>query len=411
MNYELEFIRGNQKSYIRVLCEESLLEGYEYQMCTHNHINSLLEFKQRSENGKLYLYYEVSGMQSMDIYLQAHKLKRGFAIQMVNALLKLSRELSEYALEVEKINYMPRYVMITSEEEFRFIYDFGKVDKNSEEFEKFLEAGIDHMDYQDELLMKKMFEFYERFLEQKSNFLLEKEVLELGDILMETQMVENVDRSNQDQAPKWIEDESVKQDDIGALIVKRKWWKIKKEIFVILVLDFFLLFFWMPLNILKIFFIIAVVMVIMLLNWCSYRKEKTKKIASVSTAQEVAFLEEYENLMGQNEENNNYTQFIVIEESEGVLYSLQEREPKYIYINNTPKIIGKDSERAQIIISYDGISRLHALVVKEGKECMVEDLNSTNGTKLNERLLEPRKRYVLQQGDKVSFAGVEYIFR
>ena len=87
------------------------------------------------------------------------------------------------------------------------------------------------------------------------------------------------------------------------------------------------------------------------------------------------------------------------------------REPKYIYINNTPKIIGKDSERAQIIISYDGISRLHALVVKEGKECMVEDLNSTNGTKLNERLLEPRKRYVLQQGDKVSFAGVEYIFR
>ena len=84
---------------------------------------------------------------------------------------------------------------------------------------------------------------------------------------------------------------------------------------------------------------------------------------------------------------------------------------KYIYINNTPKIIGKDSERAQIIISYDGISRLHALVVKEGKECMVEDLNSTNGTKINEETLEPRKRYVLQQGDKVSFAGVDYIFR
>ena len=71
----------------------------------------------------------------------------------------------------------------------------------------------------------------------------------------------------------------------------------------------------------------------------------------------------------------------------------------------------KDSEKAQIVFGYEGVSRLHELVIKEGKECMVEDLNSTNGTKLNEKLLEPRKRYVLQQGDKVSFAGVEYIFR
>ncbi len=415
MNNEPEFIRGNQKSYIRVSCEASLLECYEYQMCSYNHISSFLEFQQRSENGRLYLYYEISGMQSLDIYLQAHKLKRVFAIQMVNALLKLSREVSEYALDFEKIIFIPRYVMVTSEEELRFVYDFVGKEKNTEAFEKLLEAGIDYMDYQDELLMKKMFEFYERCLEQKNNFLLEKEVLELREALMKTQIVEDVEESNSNHEAEWKIEESVIQnkDIVSKTEKKNDKWKIKKEILVVLVLDILLVFFWKPLTMLKIFFAIAVgiVMVMVGLNQYSYKKEKVERSEDTNTEKEAVFLEEYESLIGQNVEENNYTQFIMIEDSEGVLYSLQEREPKYIYINETQKIIGKDSEKAQIIIEYEGISRLHAIVVKEGKECMVEDLNSTNGTKLNGKALVPRKRYALQQGDKVSFAGVDYIFR
>ena len=196
MNDEPEFIRGNQKSYIRVSCETSFLESYEYKMCKHNHIDSFLEFQQRSENGKLYLYYEISGMQSLDIYLQAHKLKRNLAIQLANALLKLSKEVSEYALDLEKIIFTPRYVMVTSEEKIRFVYDFIGKEMNTAGLENLLEAGIDHMDYQDELLMTKMFEFYERCLDQKNNFWLEKEALELKDMLIDTQIAENVDENS-----------------------------------------------------------------------------------------------------------------------------------------------------------------------------------------------------------------------
>lgn len=413
MNNEPEFVRGNQKSYIRVSCEESLLECYEYQMCSYNHIGSLLKFQQRSENGKLYLYYEISGMQSLDIYLQSHKLKRSFAIQLLNALLELSRQVSEYALDLEKIVFTPKYVMVTSDEHLRFAYDFVRTNNNAEEFEKLLETSIDNMDYQDELLMKKMFEFYERCLEQKNNFRLEKEVLEIRDVLKEKEVVENVDKRSSDLEAEWKTDESAisNEDMMSDPEKKNRKWKIKKEILFILTLDMLLIIFWKPLTILKIFFAIAVGIVMIVLNQYSHKKEKVEKLEDVNAEKEAVFLEEYENLVERKAEENNYTQFIVMEESEGVLYSLQEREPKYIYINETIKIIGKDSEKAQIVIGYEGISRLHAIVVKEGKECMVEDLNSTNGTKLNEKALVPRKRYALQQGDKVSFAGVDYIFR
>lgn len=412
MNNAPEFIRGNQKSYIRVSCESSLLECYEYKMCMHNHIGSFLEFQQRSENGKLYMYYEISGMQSLDIYLHAHKLKRNFAIQLANALLKLSREVSEYALDLEKIIFTPRYIMVTSEEELRFIYDFIGTDRNTDGFENLLETGIDHMDYQDELLMTKMFQLYERYLEQKSNFLLEKEVLELREMLMETQIVENMDESSAKSETEWTTEEVIIQNEDKEHKTEKKIekWKIKKEILIILVLDVLAVTFWKPLTILKIFFAIAVGVVMMLLNQHAYKKEKGET-KPAKEEKEAVILEEYEDLIGKNAEENNCTQFIVIEESDGILYSLQEREPKYIYIDETSKLIGKDSEKVQIVLGYEGISRLHAIVVKEGKECMVEDLNSTNGTKINEETLEPRKRYVLQQGDKVSFAGVDYIFR
>lgn len=411
MNNEPEFIRGNQKSYLRVACDSSLLEFYEYKMCVHNHIESILGFQQRSENGKLYLYYEISGMQSMDIYLQTHKLKRKFAIQMINALLRLSREVSEYALDLEKIVFTPRYVMVTSEEELRFVYNFIEKDTNAEGIETLLEASIDYMDYQDELLMTKIFELYEKCLEQQKNFLLEKEILELKDMLADKQIMENVDESSSDSEELWIRREEGTQNEDIVLEPEneKRNWKIKKEILIILILDLLVVIFWRPLTILKIFFAMAVGIVMVILN--NYPYKKGKKEAEMEKEKEAVFLEEYENLIEKNLEENNCTKFIVLGESNGVLYSLQEKEPKCIYISEEPQIIGKDTEKVQIVIRYEGISRLHAIVVKEGKSCMVEDLNSTNGTKINEETLVPRKRYILQQGDKVSFAGVDYIFR
>lgn len=48
-----------------------------------------------------------------------------------------------------------------------------------------------------------------------------------------------------------------------------------------------------------------------------------------------------------------------------------------------------------------GVSRRHARVKVEGEECLLEDLNSTNGTWLNEKRLTPNAPYILNNGDQV----------
>lgn len=139
------------------------------------------------------------------------------------------------------------------------------------------------------------------------------------------------------------------------------------------------------------------------------RRDRNKRVRGQVQNQE--YIQEYETIMVNSLAPEDGTQFISVEHLSGVLYNLQGCEPQYIYIGATRKIIGKDAQKVQVHMDADGVSRIHAMVVRDGENCLIEDLCSTNGTWINGKSLEPRCPYVLNQGDKVCFAGLEYIFR
>jgi pSer/pThr/pTyr-binding forkhead associated (FHA) protein len=55
----------------------------------------------------------------------------------------------------------------------------------------------------------------------------------------------------------------------------------------------------------------------------------------------------------------------------------------------------------------------HAAIVQdeESKALYIEDLNSTNGTRINGFSLEARRRYRLRDGDELEFGHVRMILR
>ncbi len=70
--------------------------------------------------------------------------------------------------------------------------------------------------------------------------------------------------------------------------------------------------------------------------------------------------------------------------------------------------IGRAVE-CDIVITSKRVSREHARLTRDGRRVMLEDLNSTNGTFLNdERILEPME---LRDGDVVSIGDVKFSFR
>lgn len=74
-----------------------------------------------------------------------------------------------------------------------------------------------------------------------------------------------------------------------------------------------------------------------------------------------------------------------------------------------PAIVGKDKERADIVISGSAVSRIHARIYRrEGALCL-QDLNSRNGTAKNGILLQTNETVELRPGDEIAFANLQYI--
>lgn len=67
-------------------------------------------------------------------------------------------------------------------------------------------------------------------------------------------------------------------------------------------------------------------------------------------------------------------------------------------------ILGRNPDTCEIVIDSPSVSREHA-VIRNGDPPTVEDLGSTNGTRIGGKRLEPKKRYPLNVGSVVEVGG------
>ena len=63
--------------------------------------------------------------------------------------------------------------------------------------------------------------------------------------------------------------------------------------------------------------------------------------------------------------------------------------------------IGRDPSNT-IVLPDNWVSRAHARIIQEGEECLIEDLGSANGTRVNSRYVT---RQVLKAGDMIALGG------
>lgn len=110
-------------------------------------------------------------------------------------------------------------------------------------------------------------------------------------------------------------------------------------------------------------------------------------------------------LIPSNEENN-----VVVEEYPKDLCLYPQENDKYplLEISNHSVVIGCMKENCDYVLSGRGISRLHAKILKTETALYLLDLNSTNGTYLNGEPLENGKEYLLEKGDLVAFAQIQF---
>ena len=70
-------------------------------------------------------------------------------------------------------------------------------------------------------------------------------------------------------------------------------------------------------------------------------------------------------------------------------------------------MLGRDSALVDATLDHRSVSRRHARLTRRDGRLRVEDLNSTNGTRVNGRRLEPFAPRVLAPGDAVALGDVD----
>ena len=75
-----------------------------------------------------------------------------------------------------------------------------------------------------------------------------------------------------------------------------------------------------------------------------------------------------------------------------------------------PFIIGKQENLADYILDRETVSRLHLRIDQKDGRYYVQDLNSTNGTMVDGRMLENNETAEIWEGVEVNIAGVRYRF-
>lgn len=86
-------------------------------------------------------------------------------------------------------------------------------------------------------------------------------------------------------------------------------------------------------------------------------------------------------------------------------------EAEDIDISYFPYIVGKQEDLVDYVLKRETVSRLHLRIDKEGEEYRVTDLNSTNGTQVEGRLLEANETVIIRPGETLCIADLIYTFK
>ena len=402
-NYNYLVIEGIREQY----------SSFSDKMIQENTVPGLLPCQFRFIDGKTYFYYKINSMQSIAQIFDRRKINYEELSKILSEMEKNWRDIENYLIDQEKILLSPEYIFTDFDlEKIYFCYYSDYEEKRN--YEKLAAFLVDHIDYQDTGAVELAYGFHGQILEKNSSFTeIVRKLLTKKDTVpknLDLKGQENCEIGWKDENDmvlefrKEIEDETIQKN----LEIKGN---ISVKFFITGIIILFLeslLFF--GLGILefyqKIMVMVISILVIAYLFW-NQRKTEEKEVPNYEIKlDEKVFQKEKIESVGQTM----------------VLSRLPEVEKKMLWyqgkdsltdfeLNVFPFVLGKAEKGIDGTIVSPLISRIHCQINYINEKYYIQDLNSTNGTYLNGRLLEPREQVQINSGDKITLANQLYTFQ
>lgn len=418
MNGKISYKKDLQKTYMILKeCQEDLIESYCGRMVMYDAVKGLLKCQKYRMDGELEVWYDITSMQELEQIFAVKEIEFEELENIILQMMLVLEELDKCLVSDSQICFLPKYIFMDMEKkQLSFLYDYSEK-KEKTSLDALAEYLLEKINHEDKRSVDLAYFFYEQV--QKENFSIkELESFWKADIAVE-------------EVPE-IETECVQEDVLEETKKASFCWDSREGklmeggmvcvcagIFSIvgylLVQRFFELTdtenaFWLVLS--AMMFVLGV-----FFSAAGLKKQKEKE--SFETVKKIENKEEIE----PEEEICRYMTEEAMQDYDGKTvyvgnallnrnYCLVEKckgEEKRYPLSVYPFFVGKDKERVNLRVADGSVSRLHAKIIEENGGIYIEDLHSTNGTYLNDMLLEPHERTRLKKGDILQFGKKEFL--
>lgn len=403
----IEFVREMNKNYLKVTPEpECSIPGYAMKMLENNDIEGLLGMHSVNVNNKVCYLYDISGR----IPLEEMYLTKEFSVGDIGYFAGFIREIiaaaDRYMLDLDGIVFDTKYIFCgVSENAWSLVYNSAMASDARSGLKRLLEfilSRLDHRDHnavvlgyglykricQDEISIGKVFDDIEQLVEAEEG----KKEIPGNTFAMEYELKEKV---NDDVIPEYIpEEQEICQKPFS-----------RRAVLIYAVAAAGLVIFTALLAGIVaaavIFVLLAVAAFLVYSNRWRFKTAISTNEAAVpytTTVPVLATVQDKE--YGQEEPTTliSSTGMTCLRRIAGK----GERAEEFM-LDDSPLSIGSGVQ-ADIIIKDKGISRFHARISREGEMIFIKDMNSTNGTWVNDRRLTVYELCPVRNGDIIRLA-------
>lgn len=378
---------------------------YTFKMLRRNKIEGVLSCKERMEDGKFYLYVDISNKKSMIQEYEEKEMQLEDMILIFQKLIQILEELRKYLLGESMVIMNPGYIFkdIENNDLYVLLLPWKMEDRNFHDLAEFFLEKINH---KDENGVNAAYLFYRQQNQPQFSVYQFLSILEKESIL-KRQKIKNTVPTQTRKAEVLEENQKDSHQNISFQdSFDTKIWneeninyghKDKKKIKIALIFLFllFLVISFLPIitSILKMSCIALALLFLIIFFVVSFEKEKeaVKKELPIEEIEmkETIFFDSYEK-----------------EECLKLQWKEKGRRKQFV-LENFPCTIGKMKEEVSLVIADISVSRVHCKFIKKENKICIMDLNSTNGTFLNGLPVKNGEIQEIEKNDKILIGKVE----
>lgn len=411
------FQREKMNSYMVMTCDEKLNRNiYSEAILENAKIPGLMNYEIRDVDGEQTLYYKLVYRTSLKQVLGDVKLTFDLLETMISSMVDVIKQTEEYLLDSGSIIWKSEYVFIEIHSgKLSFAY-YPKMQEENNSIKNLLVELFQYVEKNNRQAYQYLMEFYN--LVTNPDCTLKQ---------MEQYTRNNHVDSNDFVSEMYQEDPlviSTKQEKkVSCLQNKKDDVSLKKNRFVIMILIavnlivsvLLLLDIWTYQYIWVLIVTLFLLFVAFLSGYPKKEEESPDKIMEeyFKEHREDQHRDYYQQSNIRREMTDMETTVLCTEYQEIVtedaprelcLKSMNPQKYSDIYIEKNSIVLGCMLGSCSYLIKENGISRMHAKLIKKEDGLFLIDMNSTNGTYLNDELLVGGKEYLLEEGDVISLA-------